>query len=190
MYDAIKPLLRSFVIKYADIRYEWGVVVAFLAFVFAMLFVKKHKKKTTLQMFWIDWVGIVVFSLYMVLVLGGTLLCRNVDEMYRVELRLFWSYWETFVKQNKGIWYQMLYNILVFIPWGILLPSLFKVEKKILIIGGATIFSFLIEFVQLIFKLGLFELDDVFHNMVGAIIGYGIWFFCQRVKSRRYQIGI
>jgi len=35
--------------------------------------------------------------------------------------------------------------------------------------------SFGIEVIQLVFKLGLFEFDDVFHNVLGAVIGYGLW---------------
>lgn len=181
MYDALIGLWKSFICAYSDFRLEWGLGVTFLGFVVAVVFVMRAKKKTIFMFTWKEWLGIIIFSLYMALLLGGTLLCRDVDEVRQSEWRLFWSYWETFVKHNQAIWQQMLYNVLIFIPWGMLLPYLFKVKRKSWIIGSAAIVSFAIEFIQLILKLGLFELDDIFHNTVGALIGYGILAGCRKL---------
>ncbi|XCP86584.1 VanZ family protein [Roseburia hominis] len=35
--------------------------------------------------------------------------------------------------------------------------------------------SALIEFCQLVFKLGLFEFDDILNNTVGRVVGYGLY---------------
>ena len=42
-------------------------------------------------------------------------------------------------------------------------------------VGSAMVFSFVIELLQLIFRCGLFEFDDMIHNTLGATIGYGVW---------------
>ena len=81
------------------------------------------------------------------------------------------------------LWQQMIYNVLFFIPWGFFLPFLFKVKKGSVVFKGAVIFSFLIEFTQLAFKLGLFELDDIFHNAVGAMLGYGVYCVYRKTKK-------
>lgn len=35
--------------------------------------------------------------------------------------------------------------------------------------------SFVIEFLQLTLKLGLFEFDDIFNNTIGMMLGFGFW---------------
>ena len=78
---------------------------------------------------------------------------------------------------------QILYNVLVFIPWGILLPALVQVKRKFrFVVLGTVGISLAIEVTQLVFKLGLFEFDDVIHNTLGAVIGYGVWLIFKKRK--------
>ena len=44
--------------------------------------------------------------------------------------------------------------------------------------------SVMIELLQLIFKRGLCEVDDVIHNVLGTLIGYGIAKIILMVKVR------
>lgn len=44
---------------------------------------------------------------------------------------------------------------------------------KALAIGGG--FSILIEVLQFVFKRGFAEFDDVFHNVLGCAIGFGVY---------------
>ena len=44
---------------------------------------------------------------------------------------------------------------------------------KALVIGGG--FSLLIEVSQFVFKRGFAEFDDVFHNVLGCAIGFGVY---------------
>lgn len=65
-------------------------------------------------------------------------------------------------------------NIAFFYPFGFLLCGLdfkFISERKWTIAIFAFIFSFSVEILQLIFRLGYAEIDDVIHNTLGAIIG-------------------
>jgi glycopeptide antibiotics resistance protein len=51
-----------------------------------------------------------------------------------------------------------------------------RVSRKIRMVAlSAFGISFSIEVIQLVFKMGLFEFDDMFHNVLGAVIGYGLW---------------
>ena len=71
---------------------------------------------------------------------------------------------------------QILYNILAFVPFGILLPMLgrrFQRLKIVLLCGF--LLSGLIESAQFLFHLGWCDIDDVINNTAGAVIGYGIW---------------
>lgn len=65
-------------------------------------------------------------------------------------------------------------NVLLFVPIGFLAG--FGLQgltfKNILLLGG--ILSVFIELLQFIFKKGFCETDDVIHNVLGCLIGYGL----------------
>lgn len=66
-------------------------------------------------------------------------------------------------------------NVVAFIPIGILLGISFPNIRwwKVLLISGA--FSILIEILQFFFKREFAEFDDVFHNVLGCMVGYGVY---------------
>ena len=67
----------------------------------------------------------------------------------------------------------VLGNFILFYPMGIFLPCLFKkvrTLKKTLLIAFGTILS--VEIVQLVFRLGIFDVDDLILNIAGWILGY------------------
>ncbi len=64
-------------------------------------------------------------------------------------------------------------NFILFYPMGVFLPCLFKkarTVKKTLLIALCTIL--LVEVVQLTFRLGIFDIDDLILNISGWILGY------------------
>lgn len=125
-------------------------------------------------------------SVYLVFLLGGTLLNREVGEEHMAEWIPFWSYAKVLTEWNESLAIQMVYNVLAFIPFGILMPTCFQhLQRFRYVICGAVILSGTIEVLQLLFKFGLFEFDDIFHNTLGASLGYGVWhMFMQRIRRR------
>ena len=66
-----------------------------------------------------------------------------------------------------------LLNILMFVPFGYLIPiALCRVEKKRYVLMGIIGFtiSLTIEMIQMMTHLGAFDLDDLLHNTVGTVI--------------------
>lgn len=68
-------------------------------------------------------------------------------------------------------------NIAVFIPFGIFVPVLFKPDMRL----WQTVFttmaaSLIIEILQLVFRVGSFDVDDILLNTVGGLIG--AWIYC------------
>ncbi len=64
-------------------------------------------------------------------------------------------------------------NILIFLPLGIFLPLLFKKYSRVSkIIVTSIVISFSIETIQLVLKIGQFDIDDVILNMIGSIFGF------------------
>ena len=69
-------------------------------------------------------------------------------------------------------------NIILFIPFGVLLPLAFRVERLTIVYGCAA--SILVEIIQLAFAMGAADIDDVILNTLGAVIGY----FAYRIINR------
>lgn len=75
----------------------------------------------------------------------------------------------------------ILGNVLAFLPLGILLPLLYPSLRslwKITLLG--LLVSLLIECTQLVFVIGVFDVDDLLLNTLGAVLGY----VCLRVAAR------
>lgn len=79
-------------------------------------------------------------------------------------------------------------NVIIFIPFGFLLPLLFKQINNVKMASKIFIkFILLIESLQLLTFTGVFDIDDIMLNMLGALIGYGsfvgIKYILERVRS-------
>lgn len=87
---------------------------------------------------------------------------------------------------------------MLFVPFSILLLWAFQKEllgesKKIEFgktVWQATkivaVFSFFIEFAQLLFHLGTFQISDLTYNTLGGAVGGGIYYIgCKAINSRR-----
>lgn len=120
-----------------------------------------------------------VFIVYIVVVVGATMLRYSMHsfsgEMGEI-YPLFYSYKEAWNHFSAREWRNIILNIMMFVPFGFLLPLVskkFQVFWKTYLAGF--LFTFLIEITQLLFHLGICELDDLMNNTVGAMIGYGFY---------------
>ena len=121
------------------------------------------------------WVCGPFLAIYVATLIGLMLVGREKGQDYSVNLTLFWSYKRCMQEYNRNLLLQMIYNVIAFIPWPILFTIVFPKMKKFLWgVGSAFLFSVFVEIMQLVFKLGMFEFDDMFHNTLGAVIGYAI----------------
>lgn len=114
-----------------------------------------------------------------------TIFARETSAQPQIELRLFWCIREAWTMRNIFDWYLVVGNILLFIPLGFILSTCFEsMRKSWKIILSSFIFSLMIELLQLMLHRGLFELDDLFNNTLGGILGYGITIIFMGVKER------
>ena len=66
-------------------------------------------------------------------------------------------------------------NVIIFVPFGILLPEIFSKARNILKILVITFFtSFFVEFIQFFIGRSV-DIDDLMLNVLGSVIGYFIW---------------
>ena len=96
-----------------------------------------------------------------------------------------WTIW----KINLGEWAEIVRNIagniLVFIPYGFLVPIIWKKLKAKTILFGFLL-SFFIEFSQL-FMERQSDVYDLILNTLGVAIGYLIYTIARKIKKSKYQ---
>lgn len=116
------------------------------------------------------WAALFVLFYYL-LVLRIT--CFSRIHFQGMNLRLFASYEDAWFGGGAQAWQQLLLNILMFVPLGMGLPFVHDFLKRwygallVLFCG-----SLMIETIQLVFHLGVFEADDLLNNTMGGILGF------------------
>lgn len=69
--------------------------------------------------------------------------------------------------------YNILANVLMFMPMGLLLPALFKnINKLWKCILVVFLIVFIVEIIQFLTFRGSFDVDDIILNVCGSIVGY------------------
>ena len=118
-----------------------------------------------------------LLAAYILFILMETIIGRK-PGVGRVELVPFWSY------SHPELRMEIVLNYILFIPLGFLLHLCFgeRWGLKIVLIG--LLLSVSIEFIQLLFNIGLFEFDDMIGNTVGCLIGAVVGKATRELKKR------
>lgn len=116
-------------------------------------------------------VCLIAFSGYTWFTLDSTVFSRSVSLYYSYKTLPFWSY-AAILGGKKSLIKENLLNVALFVPIGFLLYYMFPKKRWwIAYILGLGL-SLGIELMQLEWKKGTCEFDDVFHNTIGCIFGY------------------
>ena len=129
--------------------------------------------------------SIVLLVDYVFLLLCSTVLFRCDVRLVGYNLKPFRSYVDYFSGNSDYLLPQVLLNIFVFIPIGVLLKLSFWNQKwwQLLILGG--LISISIETLQLLLHNGFCEVDDVLHNMMGCLFGIMIFRFTMNLCRKK-----
>lgn len=118
---------------------------------------------------------VLLLAEWMSLVLCAIVIFRESGTEREYNLMPFWSYWD----YGKDSYFLEMFgenvlNVLLFVPIGFLAGCGLRglTFKKILLLGGG--FSIFAELLQFIFKKGFCETDDIIHNVLGCMLGYGL----------------
>lgn len=126
-----------------------------------------------------------MFFCYMIVVLGVTLLDRYGYYTLGFRLTPFYSYIEAWNQYKDADWRNIILNIFMLVPFGLLLPYIANIFRKIIPTALAgVIFTLFIEATQLILKRGIFETDDLINNTMGVLIGYGFYRLADYIYNR------
>lgn len=196
-------------------KYGIGLILSITALVFGLPFfirglrlkLKKGKEYRGLL--------VIIFGVYMLGYLYYTLLSRDVMPSARIQLVFLKGYRTVFAFDSGilGIFKELftegpvsglsgihfvsteplegvILNILLYIPMGYLLPVLWsslargKWMWKVLVLGFVV--SLLTEIVQLILRLGWFDVDDLLNNMLGILAGLWLYrkFLAEKMRKK------
>ena len=78
-------------------------------------------------------------------------------------------------------------NVIGFLPFGFILPVILERMRSgwLIILAGFGL-SVTVEVIQLITKVGCFDVDDMILNTAGAALGYLLFFICNHLRRKIY----
>lgn len=166
---------------------------------FLYLYAKEHGWKAVLHK-WLkefkmntDFRRLFFLTFYTAMILFRTLLNRN---MWANPLSNVMGSWGLY--NGKGeLTTEAIENLMLFIPFAILLPWTMRDKvagfrlKDMLWLSVKTVFLFslTIEFLQLLLRLGTFQLSDLFYNTLGGFFGGLIYWIGSWIKGKGRKKG-
>lgn len=123
------------------------------------------------------------FFFYSAFILTSTVFARTRINPYRSVFKSFGILIDG--KLNS----ELVNNTLLFIPFSYLFLQAFKPKNTwgtVLILSAVT--TLFIELSQLLFWLGEFQFSDIVHNIIGGVVGCGLWHLTNRMVRKRKQL--
>ena len=119
------------------------------------------------------------------LILFRTLLNRNLWMNPLSNVMGGWGIWET-VNGERKLTTECIENVIMMVPFSGTVMWTFDVKRKILWQSGkiAFIFSVSIEMLQLLLRLGTFQLSDIFYNTAGGVTGGVCYWGIMKIRKR------
>lgn len=151
---------------------------------------KKHMRLISMGLFIVYMVVLIYFVLFAEMWGRG-----EISEDYNYNLVPFREIMRFLTNMDTLGWRVVMINILgniaAFVPFGLFLPVVTNLRLNMLSVAVLTFdLSLTIELMQLITKVGSFDVDDLILNTVGGIIGYVICYFWDKLGRKQGADGI
>lgn len=149
----------------------------------------KIKNKKTIK-----YIFKIIFLLYIVILTYFLFFSERYGRLstnteYRYNLVLFKEL-KRFINYREEIGFESFIinifgNVCAFVPFGFMLAIISENNRKLISVTLITfIFSLTVELLQLISKVGIFDVDDLFLNTIGGILGYLIFKVVNSIRKR------
>lgn len=200
IYIGICKIIRNVLIA----LYQPFVATVFFSFIamFIFIYAKEHNwgKKDFTKNICLTWISYFkkscefrrVFFLVVcsMLILSRTVFYRDIWTNPLSDIMGGWGLYDV----DGNLTTEAIENLMLFIPFTVLLLWAFRKEllgekpeiRKTLWIATKTvgIFSFGIEFSQLLFHLGTFQISDLVYNTLGGTVGGAVYYVIYRVRHK------
>ena len=141
--------------------------------------------------------GLFLFILYVLLLIYFLFFSEeygraaDVERAYRynlipfLEIRRFWTYREQL--GAFAVFANIAGNIIGFMPLGFILPVIIpRIRSCFFITLSGFLFSLFVEIIQLLTKVGCFDVDDLILNTVGTFLGCILFLLCDKIRRIYY----
>ena len=147
--------------------------------------VNKNKNKLLIKIAFAVYLLFLAYVLFFAEAFGR----QGETDGYRYNLTLFHEIARYIRIGKNGGWEQFMVNIigniLAFVPFGFFAPLTIQRCRHVILTAMLSFeLSLLVEILQLITKVGSFDVDDLFLNTVGGIIGFGIYLLGKKIKNK------
>lgn len=136
-------------------------------------------------------VGKIFFVLYVIFIIYFLIFSdwygrTGVRQEYRYnfvlfnEMKRFWNY-----REQLGLFAMftnLFGNVLIFVPFGFFMPMASKYRSFFSTLFWSFGLSLCVETFQLLTKVGSFDVDDLFLNTLGGVLGHIIFVICAAVR--------
>lgn len=167
----LKELLEHYLITLYDevpVGLYWGLFVIFLLGGFVLICYYGFQRGWRI-------VSRLLLAEYVFILFSSLVFYRGSLAQFQYNLMPFWSYAAYCEEGKMYLIVGNILNVLIFLPIGLLIGMSFKrIKPKYMLLAGLIISSF-IEILQIAFKKGFAEVDDVIHNTIGCVMGYGLY---------------
>lgn len=103
-----------------------------------------------------------------------------------LEIQRFWIHREKV--GNLLAFMNIAGNVIGFVPYGFFLPILNPGFRNIWLTGLTGFgFSLSVETIQLVFRVGCFDVDDLILNTLGVVLGYCMFLICSWLRRKLYE---
>lgn len=163
-------ILLKDALLYVPAGCKWAAGIVLIILAAGMVYKFCFHRNIQLLLLW-KLILLFFFVVYTYCILQLTILSRPVANYGGID-------WRFLVRWNENTAQKafLIANIIMFVPLGILLPMMCRWARHILLsLPTAIICSVAIEAAQLKYQLGFCQLDDVFANSVGFLIGFLIY---------------
>ena len=168
LYDPIYFFQRLFSYLQIDFRFYLGGGIIALFLSYCICKVNRCLRKQYKYIF--------LLSYYIMITLAVTVFSRIKNNGYSILYDL--PHFELLLTKSKGASFllrEYLFNVIMFVPFGILLRLSFGKKTLKVCVCYAFLFSLLIESLQLVLQRGNFEISDLLFNTIGSVVGNGIY---------------
>lgn len=138
------------------------------------------------RVLFITYLALLVYFLFFAESMGRTLS----QEEYSYNLELFKEIRRFYTYRRKlglvAVTLNLIGNIGAFVPFGFFLPVISRSGRKCFhTVLLSFLFSLVVETTQLIYKVGIFDVDDLLLNTLGGLLGYMFFKLAQVIRTRR-----
>ena len=150
---------------------------------------KKEAKKIRAlgKVLFVLYIGFLIYFLFLSDWYGR----EGVLDEYRYNLELFKEIRRFIVYREQlgvfAVFSNLFGNILIFLPFGFFISMAGKSRGFFKTLFYSLALSLCVEVLQLVTRVGSFDVDDILLNTVGGVLGYIIFVICNLIR-RKYHV--